>query len=510
MSSSITQNDPSARSASASLLSAVALTPRADYDAAHVNKTFQQIRHTFEDGNVWKSELEHDAQAVGQLSPDERNSLVNLMAKDQSGSQSLLMRWMGEVTTGGIGPWGGLDHPQIQTLWENLVQGQDPANLERLFHAAKQGESPKSIYPNATGLDIEQPYQKLMAESVAKYGTGEQRVGFIGQLADNAEKGNLSAARSIGIVLGSLHEPKQVDQALSGLNRAATDAVVSRLITVNGNIGTNMFGGTTVHEQVDARMFNDVARSVASATNAREKGGFVASAGQLMKDFDKTMYGKEAIGQIKSTIASGMSAVIGSDINGVIDNTLLQNSREGHSNGRGALKEYASTLLDSGKGTHLGAIVLSLQRGNSLDQDPMQFLSQRQARTDDGPGYQHARVLGDWLGVVGSAVQSRISSREQNANVANMLFGVGYDSLKELVGAVFPPAKPPLGLVSIVAKPIVSTAITNWRTELARDDRSFTQSLYEAALPHHANGVEATADWVSTLNSQYRASLDRQ
>jgi hypothetical protein len=121
-----------------------------------------------------------------------------------------------------------------------------------------------------------------------------------------------------------------------------------------------------------------------------------------------------------------------------------------------------------------------------------------------------AAVMGDWLGLVGSAIQSRISDRDQQAAYASMMFTGSIDVMKELAGTAFPALKLPVALGAAVLKPAINRSLLDWRTSLARKDREFVRNLYEAALPRHPSGVEARGDWVTTMNAQYFASLQRQ
>jgi hypothetical protein len=91
-----------------------------------------------------------------------------------------------------------------------------------------------------------------------------------------------------------------------------------------------------------------------------------------------------------------------------------------------------------------------------------------------------------------------------------MMFTGSIDVMKELAGTAFPALKLPVALGAAVLKPAINRSLLDWRTSLARKDREFVRNLYEAALPRHPSGVEARGDWVTTMNAQYFASLQRQ
>jgi hypothetical protein len=121
-----------------------------------------------------------------------------------------------------------------------------------------------------------------------------------------------------------------------------------------------------------------------------------------------------------------------------------------------------------------------------------------------------AAVNGDWLGLVGSVIQSRISDRDEQVAYAAMMMSGTLDGMKELAGAAFPALKLPVVLGVAVLKPSINRSLLDWRKSLARQDREFVRNLYEAALPRHPSGVEARGDWVTTMNAQFFASLQRQ
>ncbi len=186
---------------------------------------------------------------------------------------------------------------------------------------------------------------------------------------------------------------------------------------------------------------------------------------------------------------------------------MLQNTSGGASGGPAALRIFSQALLDSGRGEVLGAITLRLQRGQDLTQDPMAYLGERQSRSGEAPTYSRARALGGWLGVVGSAIQARINQRDSNAAYSSLIFTGSIDVMKELASAAMPKFKVVFGVLAPALKTAVNLGLFDWRNEATRTDRSFAQSLLEGALPKHRNGVEATAPWTETLNTEQARRL---
>lgn len=478
-----------------------AAAPGADYQPRNVNAALATVRRAFRDGTVWHSELQQISAEVIRLNPPERRALVNLLAREWHDGQSLLDAWMGEVTMRGVGGYAGLQEGPRKTLLAHLVVGQDPVNLERIFHAARNRH---------TGERQDTTFQMEFMHQVSQRGTVAQRLGLLERLSDDAVRGNAGAGQALAQIVARLPDRAAVAQALDRLDRRATDAMVANSVTWRNELTTSTLGGSSVTTRVDTRLIESLARAVADTGNPREKAAFVAAAGSLLGRLRSADMQASARDRAIGTVASAMSTVIGSDVNGVIENTLLQSDREGASSGRLALKSYATALLDSKQGAHLGAITLSLQRGNDLQQDPMQWLSARQARTGEAPAYVRAAVMGDWLGLVGSAILSRISARDQHAAFAALMFSGSIDLMKETAGAAFPALKLPIGVGAAVLKPVINLSLLHWRNSLARSDREFARNLYEAALPYHPNGVEARGDWVTTMNAQFFSSLQRQ
>ena len=472
-----------------------------NYRPQDINNMLSMVRRSFRDGTVWQSELQQIYTQVIRLSPPERRALVNLMARETQGSQSLLDAWLGEVTMRGLGGYGGLDDTSRKTLLAHLVAAQDPVNLERVFHAVRNRH---------TGKREDTTFQMEFIQQVSQRGTVAQRLGLLDRLSDDAVHGNRGAGQALAEIVARLPDRATVEQALERLDRHTTDAMVAGAVTWRNEVITSQYGGVAVITHMDTRLIGQLARAVAATGNPREKAAFVAAAGALLGRLRSADIQASARDRAISAVASAMSTVIGSDVNGVIENTLLQNDREGASSGRLALRNYATAIIDSKQGTHLGAIALSLQRGNDLGQNPMQWLSSRQTRTGEGPAYVRAAVLGDWLGLVASAIESRISDHNQRAAYASMMFSGSIDVMKELAGAAFPALKLPLALGATALKLEINRSLLDWRTSLARNDREFVRNLYEAALPRHPSGVEARGDWVTTMNAQYFASLQRQ
>lgn len=466
---------------------------------SEVDRALAGIVRMFDNGVVTNSELKGAAATVERLAPTERRALVDLLAR-QTGSrgQAWLERWLGEVTSPGL---GALSATERKRLFGQLIDGQSAINLVRI-HDALDASRP-------VGRTV-QPSQDEFAQAIARQGSADQKLEVLQSLATKVRAGNAVAARAMSTILGSIGDASVMNQALRQIDRLTMDAIVAASIDHRSAITVNQFGGNTVRVTVDASRYGKLADAISRTDNVVEKGGFVASSGQILGWLSQADIGGEARRKAQAQVSAAMSKVIGSDVNGVIENTMLQTDYAGATSGRKALKQYARALIDTGQAAHLGAITLSLQRGNDLAQDPMQWLAAREVRGGEGPAFVRARVMGDWLGILGSAINSRIGERDMAAAAGAMLFSASADTLKEVAGVAFPKFKLAISIGTAVLKQAVNGSIMAYRTNLAREDKDLARGLYEGALPRHPSGVEATGEWVTTMNAQFAASLLRQ
>ena len=470
-----------------------------DYRAAKVNATFAKVNAVFAQPVVWKNDLVAISAAFARLSPPERQSLVNLMARPSGrGELPLLTRWLSRVTHQSVAAFDGLDRKGRLDLWKQLVVGQDKANLARIFQAANGPTNPS--------IKDGEYHQMQFAQAIAVGGSAQQRIDFVSALHPVAAAGAKDpstnrSARAIAVVMAASTDPTQITAFVRTLGREGMDAVVQ------ASLPTRDASSITSFESVDTGLFQRLASAMSLSGNAREKAAFVSATGPVVELLNNTTIGQNRNRKPLGEVSRAISTVIGTDTTGVIENVMLQSTSENRSSGAAALKAYARAALDSGIGTDLGAITLQLQRGNDLKADPMAYLGKAESRSGEQPTYARARVMGGWLGLVGSAVQTRITRRDSNAAYSSLLFTGSVDILKEVVGARFPGLKVAVSLAAPALKTAINFGLLNWRNEATRTDRSFAQGLIEGALPRHRNGVESTADWTQTMKTEQARRL---
>ena len=470
-----------------------------NYLPTKVNATLAKVNAVFAQPVVWKNDLVAISAAFTRLSPPERQSLVNLMARPSArGELPLLTRWLSRVTHLGMAAFDGLDEKGRLDLWKQLVVGQDKANLARIFQAANQ--------PSCPSIKKREYHQMQFAQAIAAGGSVQQRIDFASALHPGAVAGAKDpetnrSGRAIAVVMAASTDPTQITAFVKTLGREGMDAVVQ------ASLPTRDAGNILSFQPMDTGLFRRLASAMALSGNAREKASFVSSTGLMVELLNNTAIGQNRNRKQLGEVSRAISAVIGTDTTGVIENVMLQSTSENRSSGAAALKAYARAALDSGIGTDLGAITLQLQRGNDLKTDPMAYLGKPESRSGEQPTYARARVMGGWLGLVSSAVQTRINRRDTNAAYSSLLFTGSVDVLKEVVGGRFPPLKIAVSLAAPALKTAINFGLLNWRNEATKTDRSFAQGLIEGALPRHRNGVESTAEWTQTMKIEQSRRL---
>jgi hypothetical protein len=469
-----------------------------EYDASRVARAHARVASALGGPVVWQRELAGLNAAVTRLTGAERQALVNHLANTPSHRGSMLQRWISEAVAPGMLALGPLSATQRRELFESLVDGQDPINLDRIARAARDGLS-RSGKPDARAMTE-------FVEAVSRKGSWEQRLGLMKRLSDDAVRGEAGAARSLAVLFAGLRQRREVEAAFAALDRPTTDAMVAAALPMTSQVTTGMFGGSTVQVRGDTSLFRRMAAAAALSANAREKASFVAASGALLEQARQINVDAMAV---RRELLGALSRVIATDVGNVIDNTLLQTGRSGSSSGRKALRTWIGSLLDTGMAAYAGVVVVQLQQGPGAAASPMSWLSAQSSRNGEAPAYHRARVLGEFLGAVAAEVESRQRSRDLESAVGYALFAGTAESIKEVVSVAAPPAKLPVALGAAGVKAAVATALLSWRTSLRHDETNVVRWLHETALPRHPNGVEATAPWVTTFNAHFFASLRR-
>jgi hypothetical protein len=481
----------------------IATAPK--YEATNINSVFVSMKETFtQPRQVWKDELTAISAKIERLSPAERRSLVNLLARspDASKQTSLLSRWLNRATAqNGMGPFDGLGQTGLARLWTQLVPGQDKANLVRIFGAIGSIKHPAISGAEANRMQF--------ARAVAASGNTQQKLDFVTGLKPFALAGSKDAAtstsgRAIATVIAGTDDPKLLSAYVQTLGRQGLDVAVEASAPTREYSAAGSQSEATALEPVDTRLFQKLALTFSRSANALEKAAFVAATGNVLDNINVNLVGPNLRRKELGELSKAISTVIGTDTNGIIENVLLQTSVYGGSNGPDALRSYIQALLDSGKGvSDAGVITQQLQRGNNLSEEPIQYLAKRESRSGQEPTFVRASVLGGWIGLVGAAVNKRSGKRDTNAALSSLIFSGTADAMKEVLGARFAGLKGALGVATPALKTSINMGLLNWRNEATKADRSFAQGLVHGAIPRYKSGVEVTAQWTQTLKVEH-------
>jgi hypothetical protein len=437
-----------------------------------------QIQASFSDGKVWKSEVEQSAESISNLSPRERQSLVNNLANAQQGDSNLLDKFLGEATSPGLGGYGGLDADDRTALMRDLIPGQDGANLERVFNGLRRQQG-----------DGVEDYQREFSRLTAWSASPDQRIDFVARLADNAGKGNNEAARAIAQQIGTLERPADVAEAMSKLDRATLDKVVKQSIDTDYFTAPSGVSAPVTATLHDASLYQRMADAVATTSDPKMKAAFIASSGQMISEMELL---KEPGQPTLEKVINGMSNVIGSDTNGVIGNTLEQtgfNTALGGqyaSSGPQALRLYNTGLIETDQGQKIRGIIAQLRSGNDLQQDAF-----TRFKDDERAAY----VLGGYTGTVTAALDSMASERTRALATTAIFASTTIDTAKEL--AQFLPGKVPGIVAKFAAAPLKATiALTamNLNAETISQTRDQSQLTVMTAQPQGPGGTSPTTE----------------
>ncbi|XVJ71272.1 MAG: hypothetical protein HEQ39_17980 [Rhizobacter sp.] len=476
------------------------------YSSADVNQAFNTIKRAFDRGTVWNSDLKQISQEVQKLSKSERASLINELANAQRGGQSLLQRWLGEVTSDGIGPYSGLSPKERKALMNDLVAaGNAAAPAQNRNNLARLLDAFKSHNDRPIGSE---PYQKEFASAVAYSGNTSVVDNFIDALIPRAAKGDEAAAMAIARQIGAMQSTQQIHDAMAKLDRRTTDQVVKASVELQlhkAHADGAAFASVSIATS-DASAYTKLAAAVAKTGNVREKASFIAASGLALKD---AFNSPAASGQRDAkTIADGMAkvmgltqdakgkTVVGTDTARIIENTLLQEGGGGASSGLEAIKNYTKAQLQSGgKEVVLGMIGAmlggaELKPGQNAEQASLaRFESQSQR--GGKPGHHNAHALGLLVGAVQSGISAITADRDKQLAYTSLLFTGSADFTKENVNEFKVGDKFSNSLITAVLKPLVNFALLELRVQGASSDKKLSQLFEKAAVPRQPNGVRS-------------------
>ena len=406
------------------------------------------------------------AKAAADLPVAERRNLVNELAGRPAADPkygTALNQWVASMTTNGVGPFGPLSDTDTRTFQNNVVKGQDGKGLARLAEAFSK-----------TGTDRASEFARSIAASASDTAKASYLKLTAGGL--NSQAKSLEAS----IITASIKDPKLIDD----------------LFATNGKrwIANVVASGATPHlpgydrSQVldhGVSNFQSLASTIAKSNSVTTKSAFVAAAGQLLDE----VKGKDALAKLTASV----SKVIATDVTGIIETTLQQRDV---SNGHTSLKKYARALITTGNTGDLNSILHALRAGNDLKADPGEYLGRRESRAGGMPDYQNARRLGEFIGVLGGAVNGSNTDRTDLSVLGSIFAGTA-------LGVAF--ANPVVG----VGVGFLNAAAYKFREDINRSEQAFVNALLYEVMPRSRSGGFVNEPWRTTLDAAVGGSLRR-
>lgn len=354
--------------------------------------------------DVTNDELKDIATTFDQLNPTQRNQvLANL-------SDGELKTLAEESGSWGVLGTGGLSRDEKRAMLEDLAQGADGAQLERLSRAFS-GEDDA----------------KLLGDAIASHASPDAQLQFVQRMAGRVESDPqvaLQVAQAIGGMKGSA---SHVDRALEALSGGKLHAVVDAAQQENLSTHASMYGGATSVLTYDVEPLQALIEAGATGNSVEQKARLFDAAATVLNDISKVSTFTPGMGVLKNNaeekLTQSLSKLLTSDTNGVMGE-LESQFRSGK-----AITTFTKQMIEQGRTDELKVIVTQLQRGNDLKGDALQRFS-----TPDANGqYTHAQTLGYFVGSVHAAAYKMRGDVDRQISTFKAIFGGGLSGGKDVV-----------------------------------------------------------------------------
>lgn len=371
-----------------------------------VDQATQQVKGKLnEDGwfnDVTNDELKDIAGTFDRLNPQQRNEVIKNL------SDAELKKLADESGSMGIFGTGGLSRDEKRAMLEDMVQGADGTQLERLSKAFSSEDD-----------------AKLLGDAIASHAGNDAKLDFVKRMAGQVE-GNeqvaLQVAKAIGGMKGSA---THVDQALEALSGNKLHSVVQA--AQQENLSTNPLSRGTSVLTYDVGPLQSMIDAAATGNSVEQKARLFDSAATVLNDISKVSYFMPGRGVIKNDaearLTQSLSKLITSDTNGVMAE-LESQFRSGK-----AITTFTKQMIEQGRTDELKVIVSQLQKGNDLQGDPLQ----RFTATDANGDYVNAQTLGYFVGSVHAASHKLKLDVDRQVSTFKAIFGGGLSGGKDAV-----------------------------------------------------------------------------
>ncbi|MGR4862183.1 hypothetical protein [Caulobacter sp. LARHSG274] len=454
--------------------------------------------------------------AVGALSSlDATNTRAAISELAQDGG---LDKLASEINDGKSFGLGGLSADEKRSFFTEMARDLGGAELKQLSDAfAKAGGDyhgkadvealGQAIATHATA-DAKLDYIRAQAGSTLDHKADTTSPFTLGGSIEVTSHGDAEAA-AVGQVLASLNgNPAVAQQAFDALNpdqlRGVLDASIHReeMDTTMASMGGIAHSNST---SLDTSTYKGILEAGAQSTNADFKARLFAEGSAVLKDVPQQnlLLGVSVMDRDAATrtMGEGLTAVLGSDVSGVMrELSLNTETRDGT-----AFATYAKQMLNDKQTEPLADMMQQLQVGGSKNENPINhFEATTQVTLPDGKKvdrYENATALGHYVGGVQAAAASITTDRKEQAELMTAVLKSGL-TIVDKAGW----GGKGVGAAAAVAKEWVSLG-TNAALKAIQDDPSAAgKALDRLAIPSDPKtGEEAVG---SNSKSAYNTALD--
>lgn len=378
--------------------------------------------------DVTHNELKDINAEIDGLNPNERIVAIGTL------SDSELETWTDEMDSNGWFGTGGLSDSEKKELFDDLAEGLDANQLQRVY--------------NALGDDN----RSMLSESIAAKSGDQTKIDFISELAPRTTEGGSDIdaglfhtttdrfnhdARNAAKILASMD-----GTALSGAMDALADDQLGAVLTAATNPTMTTYSGATngaPNYAFDTERFTRIAENVAQSGDAELKGRFFQIGAEQIaeiRDTDTPLMPNIMADDDAGEVAAALTNVLESDVTGVVT-ALESNQATPYSrNGKG-MSLYMAEMMRQGNLQEIHDVIEKLQQGNDLQANPTDFLSEHSVDQDGNRNYQNLSNLGYVVGSVRAGVEDINADLQEKADILNNIFSLGIGTAGKYIPSAY-------------------------------------------------------------------------
>ncbi len=379
------------------------------------------------DQSGWFNDVTHDElrfinSEIDKLVPADRIDAVKFL------SDSELETWFDEMESNGWFGTGGLSDSEKKELFNDLAEGLDATQLKRVYDALDDGN--KELLSQAITEKSSDQTKTAFITEISGQTTGDQTNIDAGLFTTTTDCFNYDA-RNVATILASMDgHSQEFENAVNALNDEQLDAVLTAA-TNPTMISSPSFGGTAkTNFFFDTKLFTQIAENVSNSNNAELKGRFFqVGAEQIAKirETDTPLMPNPLAKQYAGEVADALTGVLNSDVTGIVTALESNLATSFSRNGKG-MSLYMAELMRQGKVRQIHDVIEKLQKGNSLQENPNDYLSTYTTDQNGNKNYQNLSNLGYVVGAVRAGVSDINADAQEKADILNSIFALGFGS----------------------------------------------------------------------------------